>query len=99
MRSAATATGDKPGPPVKGAFFLVEDNERAKEGALCEQQQPSLSRVVEEFFWIGSSIIAFSKWRLGYMGKRLAWQRLVHVSVDPLVGCCTGELLQVRQRL
>nr|XP_061802202.1 1-phosphatidylinositol 4,5-bisphosphate phosphodiesterase eta-2-like [Nerophis lumbriciformis] len=28
------------------------------------------SHVVEEYFWIGSSIVAFSKWRLGYMVEK-----------------------------
>lgn len=73
MRPAATAaTGDKPGPPAKGAFSSEGDMDKQKEVAQClsqEQQQPPLSSVVEEFFWVGSSIVAFSRWRLGYMGK------------------------------
>lgn len=71
MRSTtAAATGDKPAPPAKGAFFSEEDEEKQKELAQRKSQQPSaVSGVVEEFFWIGSSIVAFSKWRLGYMGK------------------------------
>lgn len=71
MRSTvAAATGDKPGPPAKGAFSSEGDKDKQKDMAQCKsQQQASLSGVVEEFFWIGSSIVAFSKWRLGYMGK------------------------------
>eukprot|EP00064_Thunnus_orientalis_P009355 superscaffoldBa00001182_g9379 len=67
MRSTAVAaTGDMPGPPAKGAFS--SEGEKDKQEAECKsQQQASLSCVVEEFFWIGSSIVAFSKWRLGYM--------------------------------
>lgn len=68
MRSAAAATGDKPGPPARGAFSL--EKEKQKDGTACEkQEQASVGRVLEEFFWIGTSIVAFSKWRLGYMGK------------------------------
>lgn len=64
MHSPGTrATGDKPGPLVKGAFSPDRGKQKEMEAA-------SLSRVVEEFFWIGGSIVAFSKWRLGYMGKR-----------------------------
>lgn len=71
MRSTTTAaTGDKPSPPAKGAFTSEGDKEKQKEVAeLKSQQQASMSSVLEEFFWIGSSIVAFSKWRLGYMGK------------------------------
>lgn len=71
MRSTTTAaTGDKPGPPAKGAFSSEEDKVKKKEVAQSKgEQQVSASGVVEEFFWIGSSIVAFSKWRLGYMGK------------------------------
>ncbi len=71
MRSTTTAaTGDKPGPPAKGAFSSEEDKEKKKEVVQCKSlPQASVSGVVEEFFWIGSSIVAFSKWRLGYMGK------------------------------
>lgn len=60
--TVAVPTADKPGPPAKGAFSSEEDEGKQK-------GQREASRVVEEFFWIGSSIIAFSKWRLGYMGK------------------------------
>ena len=67
--AAAAATGDMPGPPAKGAFSL-DEKDKYKEWSQCEsQQQASPSLVVEEFFWIGSSIVAFSKWRLGYIGK------------------------------
>lgn len=62
--TAMPPTGDKPGPPAKEAFSSEEEMDKEK-----SQQQASLSHVVEDFFWIGSSIIAFSKWRLGYMGK------------------------------
>ncbi|XP_013875782.1 1-phosphatidylinositol 4,5-bisphosphate phosphodiesterase eta-2a isoform X2 [Austrofundulus limnaeus] len=67
--AAAAATGDKPGPPAKGAFSLPEDKHR--DGVRSENRdQGSLGRVVEEFFWIGSCIMAFSKWRLGYMVEK-----------------------------
>lgn len=68
--TTTAATGDKPSPPAKGAFSAEGDKEKQKEVAECKsQQQAFMSSVVEEFFWIGSSIVAFSKWRLGYMGK------------------------------
>lgn len=64
------ATRDKPGPLAKGAFSSEGDKDTQKEAAQCKsQQQPSQCCVVEEFFWLGSSLMAFSKWRLGYMGK------------------------------
>lgn len=66
------ATGDKPAPPAKGAFSRGGDKEKQQELAqLKSQQSCPVSGVVEEFFWIGSSIVAFSKWRLGYMGELL----------------------------
>lgn len=75
IRSATpAATGDKPAPPAKGAFSRGGDKEKQKELAQSKSQQQScapVSGVVDEFFWIGSSIVAFSKWRLGYMGKLL----------------------------
>lgn len=77
--SSALKCSDKPGPPAKGAFSLPED--KRNDGARREnREQGSLDRVVEDFFWIGSCIMAFSKWRLGYMGKlrrleRLAWNQ------------------------
>lgn len=33
-----------------------------------QEEQNSSAHVVEDFFWIGSSIVAFSRWRLGYAG-------------------------------
>lgn len=83
------ATGDKPAPPAKGAFSRGGDKEKQKELAeLKSQQQPwPVSGVVEEFFWIGSSIVAFSKWRLGYMGKLLQGTSTVRWLIDWLV--CT----------
>lgn len=69
------ATGDKPAPPAKGgAFSRGGDKEKQKELAQLKSQQrssPASGGVVDEFFWIGSSIVAFSKWRLGYMGELL----------------------------
>ncbi|KAM9855322.1 1-phosphatidylinositol 4,5-bisphosphate phosphodiesterase eta-2a [Aulostomus maculatus] len=60
-----------PGPPAKGAFSSEEDEDKKNVTAQCNiQQKTSLSYVVEEFFWIGSSIVAFSKWRLGYMVEK-----------------------------
>lgn len=66
--TAAAATGDKPGLLAKGAFITEEDKNKDVVPN-NSQQQVFLTHVVEEFFWIGSSIVAFSKWRLGYMGK------------------------------
>uniref|UniRef100_A0A087X476 Phosphoinositide phospholipase C n=1 Tax=Poecilia formosa TaxID=48698 RepID=A0A087X476_POEFO len=44
---------------------------KQKDGTACEkQEQASVGRVLEEFFWIGTSIVAFSKWRLGYMVEK-----------------------------
>lgn len=78
----STATGDKPGPPARGAFSSEEDKDKQKEVAQSKsQQQASPSHVLEEFFWIGNSIMAFSKWRLGYMGK------LSDTPSRVLVGC------------
>lgn len=70
MRSTTVAaTGDMPGPPAKGAFS-EGDGEKQKEFSLCKSQQLALvPGVLEDFFWIGNSIVAFSKWRLGYMGE------------------------------
>lgn len=71
--TAMAATGDKPGPLAKGAFFSFEgEKDSQKEAAQRKSQlqvKVSQSCVVEEFFWIGNSIVAFSKWRLGYIGK------------------------------
>lgn len=33
----------------------------------------SVSRLAEEFFWIGGSVVAQPKWRLGQMGKIHSW--------------------------
>ncbi|XP_047196290.1 1-phosphatidylinositol 4,5-bisphosphate phosphodiesterase eta-2a isoform X3 [Hippoglossus stenolepis] len=63
--TGTAATGDKPGPQAKGAFCSEEDQDKLK-----SLQQASVSNVVEEFFWIGSSMVAFSKWRLGYMVEK-----------------------------
>ncbi|XP_077368059.1 1-phosphatidylinositol 4,5-bisphosphate phosphodiesterase eta-2a [Festucalex cinctus] len=60
MCSAAVATVDVPGPPTKGAFS-VNDKDVAESKSTF---------VVDDFFWIGSSIVAFSKWRLGYMVEK-----------------------------
>lgn len=75
IRSTTTAaTGDKPAPPAKGAFSQGGEKEKQKEMAQMKIQQPCpVSGVVDEFFWIGSSIVAFSKWRLGYMGKLIRY--------------------------
>lgn len=68
--TAVAATGDMPGPLAKGAFSSEQDGDKQKVAAQCNiQQQSPLPSVVEEFFWIGTNIVAFSKWRLGYMGK------------------------------
>ncbi|XP_034731707.1 1-phosphatidylinositol 4,5-bisphosphate phosphodiesterase eta-2a isoform X6 [Etheostoma cragini] len=65
--TATAATGDKPGPRAKGAFSSEGGTDKQKEGAQWKsQQQASVSHLVDEFFWIGSAILAFSKWRLGY---------------------------------
>ena len=78
LRSATSTatTGDKPAPPAKGAFTPDgsdngdKEKEQKKELALHKiQHQASLSHLVEDYFWMGSSMVAFSHWRLGYMGE------------------------------
>lgn len=84
MRSSTVATGDKPAPPAKGAFSSEGEKEKQKEMAQIKSQQPApVSGMVEEFFWIGSSIVAFSKWRLGYMGKlcKIHWVELAWLDI------------------
>lgn len=55
---------------AKGSFSSEDDNDKRLEWTPCKGQKPAtVSGTVDEFFWIGSSIVAFSKWRLGYMGK------------------------------
>ncbi|XP_056896021.1 1-phosphatidylinositol 4,5-bisphosphate phosphodiesterase eta-2a isoform X2 [Takifugu flavidus] len=62
--TSGAATRDVPAPLAKGAFSAEEDMDKTKEH---ESQKPAaVSSIVDEFFWIGSSIVAFSKWRLGY---------------------------------
>lgn len=80
------ATGDKPAPPAKGAFSRGGDEEKQKELAQWKSRQPPcpVPGVVDEFFWIGSSIVAFSKWRLGYMGKLLGGTSTVGWLIDRL---------------
>lgn len=73
MCSAAVATIDMPGPPAKGAFS-IKDKEVAESKS---------SYVVDEFFWIGSSIVAFSKWRLGYIGKTSMIDDILFVHISP----------------
>ncbi|KAM7405470.1 hypothetical protein PAMP_012729 [Pampus punctatissimus] len=85
--SAAVATGDVPGPPAKGAFSSEGENDKQKEAQCQSQPQASLLCVVEEFFWIGSSIKAFSKWRLGYM--ELCYNRWI-------AGAAINQQLQYR---
>ncbi|XP_059912817.1 1-phosphatidylinositol 4,5-bisphosphate phosphodiesterase eta-2a isoform X2 [Gadus macrocephalus] len=70
-------TGDKPAPPAKGAFTPDGSNdgdkekEQQKELALCTvQHRASLSHLMEDYFWMGSSMVAFSRWRLGYMVEK-----------------------------
>lgn len=36
-------------------------------------QKASISRLAEEFFWIGGSVVAQPKWRLGQIGKIHLW--------------------------
>lgn len=68
--TGVAANGDLPDPPAKGAFSSKRDKDKHKAVAQRKsQQQACLSLVVQEFFWIGSSIVVFSKWRLGHMGK------------------------------
>lgn len=65
--TSGAATRDVPAPLAKGAFSAEEDMNKTKEH---ESQKPAaVASIVEEFFWIGSSIVAFSKWRLGYTGR------------------------------
>ncbi|KAK5923140.1 hypothetical protein CgunFtcFv8_000137 [Champsocephalus gunnari] len=72
MCSTATATtGDKPGPPAKGAFF--SEGDKGKQNEVSQSMSPQGASVcppVEEFFWICGSIVAFSKWRIGYMVEK-----------------------------
>ncbi|KAL3063607.1 hypothetical protein OYC64_000024 [Pagothenia borchgrevinki] len=72
MCSTATATtGDKPGPPAKGAFSSEGDKDKQNEVSQSRSQQgASVCPPVEEFFWICGSIVAFSKWRIGYMVEK-----------------------------
>ncbi|XP_041701214.2 1-phosphatidylinositol 4,5-bisphosphate phosphodiesterase eta-2-like isoform X2 [Coregonus clupeaformis] len=65
MRSAVAA--QEPCPTMDQAPIQRGEKERV----VCKsQQQASLSRLVEQFFWIGSSILSFSKWRLGDMVEK-----------------------------
>lgn len=41
-------------------------------------QKASISRLAEEFFWIGGSVVAQPKWRLGQMGKTLTSE--IHIT-------------------
>ncbi|XP_061910159.1 1-phosphatidylinositol 4,5-bisphosphate phosphodiesterase eta-2a [Entelurus aequoreus] len=76
MCSAVVATADMPGLPTKGAFYAEgfkdkgQEKEEKKMATRKSQTQSCPSRVVEDFFWIGSSIMAFSKWSLGYMVEK-----------------------------
>lgn len=70
--TSGAATRDVPAPLVKGAFSSEQDKDKSKEN---ESQKPAaLFTIVDDFFWIGSSIVAFSKWRLGYTGRFQAGQ-------------------------
>lgn len=40
-------------------------------------QKASISRLAEEFFWIGGSVVAQPKWRLGQIGKIRTSQKSV----------------------
>lgn len=65
--TSGAATRDVPAPLVKGAFSSEDNKDKTKEN---KSQKPAApSTMVDEFFWIGSSIVAFSKWRLGYTGR------------------------------
>lgn len=64
--TSGAATRDVPAPMAKGAFSAEEDKDETKEHQ--SQKPAAVSSIVDEFFWIGSSIVAFSKWRLGYTG-------------------------------
>lgn len=70
--TSGAATRDVPAPLVKGAFRSEEDKDKTKEAK--SQKPTALSSTVDEFFWTGSSIVAFSKWRLGYTGRCQAGQ-------------------------
>lgn len=68
--TSGAATRDVPAPLVKGAFSSEQDKDKSKEN---ESQKPAaLFTIVDDFF--GSSIVAFSKWRLGYTGRFQAGQ-------------------------
>lgn len=68
--TSGAATRDVPAPLVKGAFSSEEEKDKSK-----SQKPAALSTIVDEYFWIGSSVVAFSKWRLGYTGRFQARQR------------------------
>lgn len=70
--ASSAATGDVPAPLVKGAFSSEEDEGNSKENK--SQKPAALYQIVDEFFWIGGSIVAFSKWRLGFAGRFQAEQ-------------------------
>lgn len=102
--TAGATTRDKPGPAAKGAFYM-EGNKEKEEVVQCEsQQQSSPPCVVEDFFWIGNSIVAFSKWRLGYMGKlsQIHWVELDWLDKDNLQlhihTCVHTQHLQIMSR-
>lgn len=65
-------------------------------------QKASVSRLAEEFFWIGGSVVAQPKWRLGQIGKSHSLiLPLKHLNYCRLsTGCCkvkddtlTGHIL------
>lgn len=64
--TSGAATRDVPAPLAKGAFSEEEDKDGKENRSL---KPAAVSTMVDEFFWIGSSIVAFSKWRLGYKGR------------------------------
>nr|XP_057906496.1 1-phosphatidylinositol 4,5-bisphosphate phosphodiesterase eta-2a [Doryrhamphus excisus] len=93
--SAALATADVPGPPAKGAFISegLKDKEKEKKKVVAKcnsQTQTSPSRVVEEIFWIGNSIVAFSKWRLGYIVEKCMTSMQMGTQMVKLRGSSKG---------
>ncbi|XP_055366218.1 1-phosphatidylinositol 4,5-bisphosphate phosphodiesterase eta-2a isoform X3 [Betta splendens] len=70
-RSAAPAparsAADRPGPPARA---LSSEDGRRDEAQSDGRRRSSQPRALEDFLWIGSSIVAFSRWRLGYMVEK-----------------------------
>lgn len=60
-------------------------------------QKASISRLAEEFFWIGGSVVAQPKWRLGQMGKTLTSE--IHITFFFLHKCLKSGVNRSRNFL